>query len=125
LDLGYDKILVIEDDVCLLDPKYSIDILNDIPEDFDILQMCGFSQEDKIRNYYNLYNEHNIKYIKNPAIKGLWNAAFYMLSKSCMEYYISFINDRFSVADTPFFVLPQLKHNLNYYITSIPIAIQN
>jgi GR25 family glycosyltransferase involved in LPS biosynthesis len=125
LDLGYNKILVIEDDVCLLDTEYFIDIITNIPDDFDILQMCGFSQDINVEKYYKLYNDNNIKFIKNPAITGLWNAGFYMLSKQGMKYYISFINQRFGAADTPFFVLPTIKHNLNYYITSIPLAIQN
>ena len=119
LDLGYEKILVIEDDVRFLKPEYLSKMIEGIPENFDIVRFNGFTASQSAFNFIVCYNQ-GVSYIKNPAT-NLWTTGCYGLSRKGMEYYIHYINERLAVADYPFYAVPE---SLDYYVATLPVAIQ-
>lgn len=118
-DLGYENILILEDDIRFLKPSLLNPLLENIPEDFDIIRFNGFSTMDSAKNFMNLYNQGTL-YVKNPNTK-LWNAGCYGLSRKGMKYYIEYIDKNLWVADGPLYDVPDY---INYYISTIPGAIQ-
>lgn len=119
MDLGYENILILEDDIRFLKPELLNTLLDNMPEDFDILRFNGFSTSESAKNFMNLYNQ-GILYVKNPVTK-LWNAGCYGLSRKGMKYYIDYIDKRLWVADGPLYDVP---NSINYYVSTIPGAIQ-
>ena len=117
-DLGYEHILVIEDDVFFhKNEMFLSEVLDNIPEEYDILQFGGFSStpdtvEAPIINAYWMHSVH------------AWNCSMYALSRKGMKFYLNFQERFFSVADNPLFHIEENKKIINGYLCSKPVVIQ-
>lgn len=119
-DLGYKSVLIMEDDIMFnKDEEYVINTLNNIPDDYDILQFGGFTTDPKILNVLDMPGY----WYKNTDI-GIWNCSMYMLSRKGMEYYLAFMNKFLWVADGPLYKAPLNNKIINSYIATTPIVIQ-
>lgn len=119
-DHGYDYCLVMEDDIRMLKDNVAWEeYLKNVPEDFDILQFGGFTTDPNIINYL----VDNKYWVKHPNVP-LWNASMYALSRKGMEYYLEFIDKFLWVADGPLYRAPLDRPDLNTYICTIPLVIQ-
>lgn len=127
-DLGYDSILIIEDDIKFLN---NIDIfkkyLKTIPNDWDFIQFGGFSADPNIRDMFtDLRKQYNdVYWYKNNYGKvRLWTTSMYALSRKGMEYYLSFLNKFLWVADGPLYYATDNSKFINTYIPILPLCIQ-
>lgn len=119
-DHGYEYCLIMEDDIRFYLGKEEWRLyLEHIPEDFDILQFGGFTADPKIKDYLDLSKW----WVKHPTVP-VWNASMYALSRKGMEYYLDFIDKFFWVADGPLYRAPIDKPELNTYICTMPLVIQ-
>lgn len=124
---GKQRILVIEDDCSFLkDVSYINRSLENIPSDADFLRFHVFSYSQTSKDY----NKEKVNdYWMKDNIK-CWNmtcTAF--LTDESKKYYLDSLYSYYTVADFPLYNLPNLKKknsiNLNSYISSIPLCIQN
>ena len=119
-DLGYEHILIMEDDIRFLkDQNKFIEYLDAIPEDFDILQFSCYCKNEKLDKYLNCED----LWFKHDDV-GCWTTAMYALSRKGMQYYLTFMNKQFSVADMPLYVAPVNNKIVNTYLSKIPLALQ-
>lgn len=95
-------------------------MLEAIPDNYDIIRFNGFTVDKNAQKFYKLYKESGIHYIANPSVK-LWNAGCYGLSRKGMEYYIKHVENYLTVADMPFYNVPD---DLVYLVACLPVAIQ-
>lgn len=123
LDEGCEHILIMEDDICFLN---NIEIfsqyISNIPDDYDIIQFSGFTADSNAANLKDLIT-NNTYWVKHPNI-FVWTTAMYALSKKGMQYYISFMDKWFTVADMPLYKAPLNYKIINSYIAVEPLAIQ-
>ena len=127
-DLGWEYVLVIEDDVLFLkDVDMWMMYLSNIPEDFDVLQGGGFTVDKRILEYMKAADDivgSDAYWFKHKHV-GLWNASFYALSRKGMEFYLTFMDKiRFWVADGPLYKAPLSDNLINTYASRIPLTIQ-
>ena len=127
-DLGWENVLVIEDDVLFLkDTDVWNTYLYNIPTDFDILQGGGFTADKRIHEYMKSADEcvgSDAYWFKHKNV-GLWNASFYALSRKGMEFYLTFMDKIcFWVADGPMYKAPLSDNLINTYASRIPLTIQ-
>lgn len=121
-DQGYQYCLIMEDDILFIkDEKLWEKYLDNIPGDFDILQFGGFTTDKRVvKDVLNHKDEYWVKHPKVP----IWNASMYALSRKGMEYYLKFIDKFLWVADGPLYRAPIDNPELNTYICTIPLVIQ-
>lgn len=117
-DLGYERILIMEDDICFLKPELLKEALSHMPDDYDLLQLSGFTTNSYALRFQEL-REKGEMFTKVPNSFGLWCTALYALNREGMKWYMSFIETRMSVADMPLYVHPE-----NTYVATLPWAIQ-
>ena len=121
-DQGYQHCLIMEDDILFIeDKKLWEKYLDNIPSDFDILQFGGFTTDKRVVE--EVLNHKDEYWVKHPNVP-IWNASMYALSRKGMEYYLEFIDKFFWVADGPLYRAPIDKPELNTYICTIPLVIQ-
>lgn len=120
-DHGYDYCLIIEDDIRFIkDEEIWKKYLENIPDDFDILQFGGFTADPKAKKYL----ESGLGcWVKHPEF-GLWTTSMYALSRKGMEYYLNFIDYFLWVADGPLYRASMDKPSLNTYMATTPLVIQ-
>lgn len=122
-DRGFEHILVMEDDIKFINNiDLFINFLNTIPDDYDVLQFGGFTVDKRINDILDLYDK-GIYWSTHKDV-AVWNASMYALSRKGMQYYISFMNKFFWVADGPLYKAPINDKIINTYISTIPIVIQ-
>ena len=121
-DRGFKHILIMEDDIKFLkDNQTFCNYLNNIPNDYDLLQFGGFTTDPNAKSI--LQKSDKSYWITHNKIP-VWNASMYALSRRGMEFYIAFMNKFFWVADGPLYKAP-LNHSLiKSYISTIPLVIQ-
>ena len=68
-------------------------------------------------------NHKDEYWVKHPNV-SIWNASMYALSRKGMEYSLRFIDKFFWVADGPLYRAPMDNPELNTYICTIPLVIQ-
>lgn len=117
-DLGYKNILIIEDDIQLLKPEYLLDMVDKLPADYSLCHLSGFTTDMQANQCISQYHNGNL-YIKEPEFR-MWCTAMYAMNQEGMRWYMSFIEERISVADMPLYVHP----TKGYYVSSIPWAKQ-
>lgn len=127
-DRGDEYVLIIEDDIKFL-KRFDIfnTFISNVPDDFDILQLGGFTTDPNIMNEtYSIedYDKGVKDYWYHNESIGLWNCSMYILSRRGMEYYINFINKILWVADGPLFKAPLNKKIIKIYNPRIPLVIQ-
>lgn len=121
-DRGFKHILIMEDDIKFIKNKQTFcEFLNNIPDDFDLLQFGGFTTNIKAKN---ILHERNKAYWVTHDDIPIWNASMYALSRKGMEFYIAFMNKFFWVADGPLYKAPINKNIVKSYISTIPLVIQ-
>ena len=124
-DLGYSHVLVMEDDICFLNNiNLFIKYIENIPNDYDIIQFGGFTANPAIEKYLEK-DLNNIKtfWVKHKDV-GIWNTSMYMLSRKGMEFYLTFMDKLFWVADGPLYKAPINDKIINTYLSTIPLVIQ-
>lgn len=120
-DRGFNHILIMEDDIKFLkDVQTLYDFINNIPNDYDILQFGGFTTDKRCLDILNKIDEF---WVMHKGIQ-LWNASMYALSRKGMEFYIKFMNKFFWVADGPLYMAPNNDKLVNTYISTKPLVIQ-
>lgn len=119
-DLGYESILVLEDDIQFIKDfdKFN-EYVDAITEDYDILQFGGFSADPKILEYM----KSESKWVQHQSV-GLWTTSMYALSHRGMQYYLAFMEKFFWVADGPLYKAPLNSKIVKTYMSNIPLAIQ-
>ena len=121
-DQGCQYCLIMEDDILFIkDEKLWEKYLDNIPGDFDILQFGGFTADKLVVE--EVLNHKDEYWVKHPHV-GIWTTAMYALSRKGMEYYLEFIDKFFWVADGPLYRAPMDNPELNTYICTIPLVIQ-
>ena len=118
--LGYDYIIIFEDDINFIKKKYFDKFMNNIPNDFDIILFDYMDIEQEHEPYDLTQFNNNILYQKTD--KSYWKVAFYALSRKGMEYFFKYFEDYnyTCVADLP--VGQRNDKNLNFYISTIPLT---
>lgn len=120
-ELGYNNVLILEDDIQFnKDLSLLRNTLNNIPEDYDILQFGAFTVDPNINEILDKSNE-NIYWSLHPNVK-VWTTSMYALSRVGMQYYLKFMDKWFTVADMPLYYAPINK--VKAYLTTTPIVIQ-
>ena len=117
-DLGYEHILVIEDDLLFnKDESFLSEVLDHIPENYDILQFGGFSSSSDTVNasVVNAYWMNSVH---------AWNCSMYALSRKGMKFYMKFQERFFSVADNPLYHIEENRNIINGYLCRKPVVIQ-
>lgn len=137
---GSEHILIMEDDLCFYKNfDYIKESLDNMPEDYDIIQFGGFSGDEKIRTTIiyksTMCSKHNYKN-NNCFITSsktceddktnlrLWCTSMYALSRKGMQYYIAYMDKAFSVADMPLYMAADNSNLVNHYIAITPLVIQ-
>ena len=121
-DQGCQYCLIMEDDILFIkDEKLWEKYLDNIPGDFDILQFGGFTADKLVVE--EVLNHKDDYWVKHPNVP-IWNASMYALSRKGMEYYLKFIDKFLWVADGPLYRAPIDNPELNTYICTIPLVIQ-
>lgn len=119
-DLGYEHILIMEDDIKFLKNQNKFaEYIDAIPDDFDILQFSCYCKNEKLDDYLTCNN----LWIKHKDV-GCWTTAMYALSRKGMLYYLTFMNKIFCVADMPLYKAPINDKILNTYLCKVPMAVQ-
>lgn len=122
LDLGYEHLLVIEDDIRFLkDQDKLMEYINVLPDDYDIIQFGGFTDNLKIEKY--LTSPEDFHYFEHKDV-GCWTTAMYALSRKGMQYYLAFMDKLFWVADGPLYKAPINDKLVKSYLSKIPLVIQ-
>lgn len=121
-DLGFERCLVIEDDVLFpRDMSLLASFIRSVPEDFDVIQGGGFTTDKRILPFL---GKDKDKWFRHKHV-GLWNASFYGLSRRGMEFYMAFMDKiKFWVADGPLYKAPLSENLINTYASSVPLAVQ-
>ena len=123
-DLGYEHILILEDDIMFYNNRQILkEYIKNIPDDFDVIQFGGFSADPVVYDTLDQLRKKGQLWYHNTDLK-LWNCSMYMLSRKGMEYYIKFMDELFWVADGPLYMSPKNNKILKTYIPTIPIVIQ-
>lgn len=115
-ELGYDNILVMEDDIAILEPEKLEAMIDNMPESYDLCQLSGFTTDPRAKQFHAKYFNGEF-YTK--ATFGIWCTAMYAMSRVGMQWYLTFQNTRLSVADMPLYYHPE-----DTYVACIPWAIQ-
>lgn len=122
---GHNHILIFEDDCQIINKNYFDILMNNIPDDFDII----------LYKYMFINSPNNISIMKENYEKfknGIyyiltnncyWFTGSYALSRRGMEYYMNYVKEhKFGcVADLPFGSRDFKDTNLKFYISSIPL----
>lgn len=119
-DLGYEHILVMEDDIRFLKDANIFNMyIKKIPNDYDILRFGAFTLEPYIEKYL-LGDEFWFKH-KDALV---WNTSMYALSRRGMIYYLACMDTLLSMADVPLYVAPLQEGIINTYLCKTPLVIQ-
>lgn len=117
-DFGYQNVLIIEDDVLIIKNLDFIgEVLDNIPEDYDLLQFGGFSASPETVNAPRI-NPYWMKAI------GAWNCSMYALSRKGMKYYMKCQETFFTVADNPLYIAYRNEDLVKAYLCVKPVVIQ-
>lgn len=120
-DLGYEYCLIMEDDIQFYNnEELWTSYLDNIPNDWDILQFGGFTADPAITKYLGMDKGY---WTKHRDV-GIWTTSMYALSRKGMEFYLAFMNKVFWVADGPLYKAPINDKLVNTYICTIPLVIQ-
>lgn len=121
---GYERILVLEDDVCFLKEfKYIMKALREAPDDFNILHLEGFfwpaNEEQESRYLTRLtQNINDGKWVSSDEGFRLYCTAALIYSKTGMERYCSMQEKLFQSPDHPTF---WMENSFSY---SYPLVMQ-
>lgn len=120
---GYNRIMVLEDDVCLLkDYNAFVNILETMPNQFDILHLEGFLfPPDDRRGYFRdlMANTLEDGVWKDSSLMKMWDAGGLIYSKHGMEVVTNGQATELKLADHYTF-----WHTDNCYFYSYPLMIQ-
>ena len=131
---GLEHILILEDDFNLMKNEYLEEFINDIPNDYDIIQFSILANREILPNYTELENEYNAGKHFIKCNKGYWSNCGLALSRKGMKYFIDSINKEFVAADIVafedtnkmhFFGKTNVKSGLNHYIPTVPLVYLN
>lgn len=120
---GLERIMIIEDDAifdCDIDDY--INILNDAPDDADILQFIP--NEITLNNFrkdlsWLDYKEYDTK-LKICKRDNRWSAIMYILNRNGMKYFIDYYDNNLAIADQPLF---DFKSDLKYYVCNKHVLV--
>ena len=122
-DRGFNSVLIMEDDIKFIkDSKLFIKFIDNIPDDYDVLQFGAFTVDPKVLDILNKFNK-NIYWTTHRYVHT-WNCSMYALSRKGMQYYLAFMNKFFWVADGPLYKAPVNHKLINSYLSTVPIVIQ-
>lgn len=130
-ELGYERILIMEDDVCLLKSTNIIEqYCNDIPDDIDVI-LYNFNIQGKFA-INKIADERFVKMPKSSDIKDFESvpieygcAAFYSLNRKAMKIYLEQQEKDMKRADQINYIWHNCNEDnspLNVYTTSVSIG---
>lgn len=132
--LGYNYILIFEDDVTFNhDSEYFKNIMNNIPQDFDILKLKSGQgddpkYQDRLKDDYEFKNVFTKVDANTDELLGI-SAEGYALSRKGMEIIINELDECLCSFDTVFPKIIQNyqngKYDINIYINNYDIISQN
>jgi hypothetical protein len=116
LDNNYEHILIFEDNV-KIDIVNFINMINHIPNDYDILRIVYLDElnDKKIIDDENTQIINDYFCINNKI--SFWGTQVFSLSRKGMEYFINYIDNKLCQADLPVYDMGQIHDNklINYY----------
>ncbi len=119
-DLDYKNVLIMEDDIAFLkDSDKFISYIDAIPDDFDILRGSAFTIKDIKSDKLKTYN----KWWVCDKDTNLYYTSMYALSRKGMEYYLTYMDQQFTLADNPLAVSGYYDF-IKQYVSNCPLAIQ-
>lgn len=105
---GYEHILIFEDDFSLINQDLIDKYFNELPKDWDILQL-SYQLNKHQYDYSKILNNPNY-WIKKDF--GAWSNNGLGLSRNGMKYWIDYIDKEFVAADIP---THESTNNIKYY----------
>ena len=127
---GVKSICIFEDDFSLINEKDFIKFMNNLPEDFDIVQLSYLFNDD-MYDFKKLLNKYKNGILWVEKNFGAWSNNGLILSRKGMKYFIDNINKEFKAADIPtheskndnayFGKINQSNKDLKHYIPTIPL----
>lgn len=129
--LGYDRILIFEDDFSLMKQEYMGAFINAFPDDFDIIQL-SYQIPSFLYDFNNIFNQYqnNGKFWIEKEFGG-WSNNGLALSRNGMKYWIDRIDNEFQAADIPihesknsklyYGYLNASNKDIKHYIPTIPL----
>lgn len=126
---GMNRILIFEDDFHLMKTENIKEFVDNIPQDFDIIQFSILAE-------LNMFSVDKLeKELDNgnyfvPMDFGAWSNCGLALSRNAMKYFIDYIDKNFTAADIPIFestnIIPIYGNNTNnglkHYIPTVPLV---
>lgn len=123
-ELGYQRILIIEDDILFLKSADEIKrYLENMPSDANICQFGCFSADPRLPRILEDYSIGNSDWVLMDKI-GVWNTSGLCYDRIGMEYYLAFMDKIFWVADGPLYKAPCNSRLVKYYLSRKPVVIQ-
>ena len=90
-DAGMNSVLILEDDNSFLkDITKWEDILNNLPEDWDVIRFAGYTVNNECERYLDFNGERFLKFdANNPDFINIWGTSALGLNRRGMETYIN------------------------------------
>lgn len=127
---GVNSICIFEDDFSLINKDDFKKFFNDIPKDFDIIQLSYLFNDD-MADYKDLLDEYKKGNLWVEKKIGGWSNNGLILSRKGMKYFIDNIDKEFKAADIPmhesknnniyFGKVNQSNDDLKHYIPTMPV----
>lgn len=131
---GLEHILIFEDDFNLMKNEYLEEFVDNIPNDFDIIQFSILANREILPDYREIQNEYEAGKHFIECKKGYWSNCGLALSRKGMKYFIDAIDKEFLAADIVafedtnkiyFFGKNNIKSGLKHYIPTVPLVYLN
>ena len=119
-ELGFNNVLVIEDDICLIkNKKLIINSFNNIPDDADFVTWDTRFYDNKIDKYSKLIKNSNEYFVKtdnaDPIIGGMMYA---LMNRNIMKTYLDSQRTNLTMSDNIIKIFNNLDSKLNRYIST-------
>ena len=111
-----------------------IPVIDNIPNDFDIIQFSILANREILPDYREIQNEYESGKHFIECKKGYWSNCGLALSRKGMKYFIDAIDKEFLAADIVafedtnkiyFFGKNNIKSGLKHYIPTVPLVYLN
>lgn len=118
---GLNNILILEDDISILSDIASLKrLINNIPDDYNILRCCAAWDCDHIQRSSTLGPDD----LWNLDYHSFWGTGGYAVNRDGMKYILDYQDEYFVQADMPLYDTRRLKKmGIKIYTSKYPVAI--
>ena len=126
---GSNDICIFEDDFSLMKQPLFDKFIDNVPEDFDIIQL-SYLFNHNLYEYSNLIKEYNNGKLWINKTFGAWSNNGIILSRKGMKYFIDTVDNELQAADIPMFESKNVlqyfgkcnQNDLKHYIPTLPLV---